>query len=244
MQVAPVLLRVLPDEGGSVRIEVSDGAGRPAHAVVSADALAATTARAGQLLRPPMGVLLPGQDRRASEAEQQAGRLLAALVRQPSLAARLDTLLGHAAGAGQQAVVVVDAEDPRARALPWELLADAVGGRLQGRSESRPLGTETLGRPGREVVEQLPPLAALRQAMDRDRAEQAFGLELGLMLELALVVHERQEVHLVAPGNAPEEMQDPQVVALPDRPGQPAVDDQDAHERATAQPARAWSTKR
>ena len=131
MQVAPVLLRVLPDEGGSVRIEVSDGAGRPAHAVIDEDTLAATSTRTAQLLRPSMGVLLPGQDRQVTEAEQQAGRLLAALVRQPSLAPRLDTLLGHAAGAGQQAVVVVDAEDPRARALPWELLADAAGDGLE-----------------------------------------------------------------------------------------------------------------
>ncbi len=92
---------------------------RPAETDLSEDRVAKAAERIAVLLRPP-AVLI--SDTKRSRDEDEAGSELEALLRAPTTHAALHRLIGEARGRGERALLLVDAPEPRVRALPWELI--------------------------------------------------------------------------------------------------------------------------
>ncbi len=150
-----VLIRLSPRADGAL-VEVGAPDQRAHEARLPPGALEAAAAEIAALLRPSAGLALAGRDAARTRAEEEAGRRLGALLGEASGAReRLSGLLGELRGRGEAAVLVVDAPDPLARALPWELLAldraplEALGEAVVVRlcAGPRPRPTRWLGKP-------------------------------------------------------------------------------------------------
>jgi len=128
----PLLIQIRPDTDGGWRVAVGDGRSRAAEGTLTPDQVIGARERIQRALASSSPVLVRGRDASRSRAEEQAGSHLSALLTAaPELAARWAWLLGRAAGQHQLALVVIDATEPTARALPWELLAGPEGPPLE-----------------------------------------------------------------------------------------------------------------
>ncbi len=124
----PVLVQIRSEDGGAWRLAVGDGRTRAAETQVVADEVAAVQGRVARALASSSPVLVRGRDASRSRAEEKAGEHLGGLLTGAAeVSGRWAWLLGRAAGQHQMALVVIDATDTAARALPWELLAGPEG---------------------------------------------------------------------------------------------------------------------
>ncbi len=117
----PIRIRI-SSAAGAWRLGVGDRDTRPTEVDVPSDVIDAVRADVHEALSKVPTVVVPGRDAARTATEEAAGKRLAAiLAASPDFAARLAYHLGLARGRNELAVLVVDAEDPEARALPWEL---------------------------------------------------------------------------------------------------------------------------
>ena len=115
------------DDGGWL-VLADDGDGASTRAELSAEAVAdlqigVATAHAA---RP--AVAIGALEHLRAKADEQVGAALAsALGRAPAVSSRLGRALGASEAKEEPLLVAIEATDPDVRALPWELLAAAVG---------------------------------------------------------------------------------------------------------------------
>lgn len=125
--IAPIAhVRITPVTGGW-RVLVGDGSTRPAEAIapVGPALRAAVDARAS--LAAPR-VRIPGSDAAFTRAEGAIADALASTLAGAGPAwAALQVLRGRAEAHGQALTVVIDAEEPEVRSLPWELVSLGAG---------------------------------------------------------------------------------------------------------------------
>jgi len=123
-----VLIQIREEPTGGWRVAIGDGRTRAVEAILTADRIGETCRSIAEALAATSPVLVRGRDASRSRAEERAGQLLGGLLTAPpELGGRWSWLLGRAAGQQQAVQVVVDATDPAARGLPWELLAGPDG---------------------------------------------------------------------------------------------------------------------
>ena len=115
-----ILLRIARAPDRHLRLTVSDGETRPAESEIEAPSLSDLSLGLAGTGR----ILLAGRDAEWTRAEDALGRKLGALLARGTAAwAHLMVLRGRLEALGKPPVVLIDAEDPELRALPWELLS-------------------------------------------------------------------------------------------------------------------------
>ncbi|MCB9760265.1 MAG: CHAT domain-containing protein [Alphaproteobacteria bacterium] len=146
----PIHLRITSEADGSWRIELGHRDIRPVYGQLDRDDVAALTREVRLALRPEVMpfILLPGADADRARAEEEVGRSLSRVLNAtPDLAASLAWQLGAAKERKELVVLVVDAEDPDIRSMPWELLAGSSGNSLEA-SQDALVARMTPGRNG------------------------------------------------------------------------------------------------
>ncbi len=128
--------RIVIEPGGNWRVELAHRDQRPVVDRVPAASASEVVAEVEQALAPAAGVAIPGRDARRSRAEERAGRALGRLFA-GEVRSQLAWHLGHASGAGDPAVLLIDAPQPEVRRLPWELLALDDGSPLEVSGQAR-----------------------------------------------------------------------------------------------------------
>lgn len=121
-----LLLQVLPEAGGAWLLTLGRPGAQAAVGRVDARRVDALLQQVEEELGPQCWPVLAvqGEDADLTEAEERAGRLLGAMLGEaPELARTLHRALGAAQISGQPLYLLIDARDPKARALPWECLA-------------------------------------------------------------------------------------------------------------------------
>ena len=121
MPLEVVLLSIRREAGGTWRLALGAPGTRPEEQELTSGTLEDLAAAAGATLGRAPRVSVPGRDAAQTRAEEDFGRRLAEVL--GNLRERLARSLGRST-----VVVVVDADHPVPRGIPWELLAPDTGG--------------------------------------------------------------------------------------------------------------------
>lgn len=144
----PLTLRVTPEPDGAWHLALGHVGVRPETGRLSPAEVRSMLAEVRTILASRTEVVLvPGADAERTHLEERVGRALShVLTASPALAASLAWQLGAAMERKEQVVIVVEAEEPDTRALPWELLA-GLNGTLLEPAQDAVIARMAAGRP-------------------------------------------------------------------------------------------------